>query len=115
MQHFELIDDGYVYHNALDPWKYRKIFKSGKREEIAAAFQKALETVVVHWVRQYIAKEGIGRVCLAGGLAANVKMNQRFMEIPIVEEVYVHPGMSEIHSRVITRASEIRFICAYSE
>lgn len=95
MKDFELTENGYIYHNALDPWKYNEIFKKGKREDIAAAFQKVLEVVVVHWVKQYVEKEGVGFVCLAGGVAANVKMNQRILEISKVNEVYIHPGMSD--------------------
>jgi len=95
MEDFRLTEDSFMYLNALDPSKYKKIFKMGKPEDLAAAFQKVLETVVVHMIKQNLKKYQLKRVCLAGGVAANVKMNQRIMEIEGVEEVFVHPGMSD--------------------
>ncbi|MFT4523141.1 MAG: carbamoyltransferase [Bacteroidia bacterium] len=96
MQDFELTPDGYTYHNSLNPWIYRKMFETGKREDLAASFQKVLETVVVHLVKLYVQKTGVSKVCLAGGVAANVKMNQRVLEIDDVSELYIHPGMSDV-------------------
>ncbi|MFM9951261.1 MAG: carbamoyltransferase [Saprospiraceae bacterium] len=95
MKDFILTEDGFIYLNTLDPFKNKKIFGEGKKEDLAAAFQKVLETVVVHTVQIYLKKYNLNRVCLAGGVAANVKMNQRVMEIEGVEEVFVHPGMSD--------------------
>lgn len=95
MRDFILTEDSYIYLNPLDPKKYEKMFKEGKAEDLAAAFQKVLETVVVHTVKQNLPKGNLDRVCLAGGVAANVKMNQRVMEIEGVKEVFVHPGMSD--------------------
>lgn len=95
MQDFSLTQDGYEYHNSLNPYIYKNLFKNGKPEDLAASFQKVLETVVTHWVNQYIGKYGSGNVCLAGGVAANVKMNQRIADLPQVKQLYVHPGMSD--------------------
>lgn len=95
MKDFRLEDCTYTYLNPLDQSKYTKIFKEGAREDLAAAFQKVLETVVVHLVKGGLKKFGLSKVCLSGGVAANVKMNQRVMEIPACEEIFVHPGMSD--------------------
>lgn len=95
MEDFDLTPGSYHYHNTLDPWKYRRLFETASQEDLAAGFQKVLETVVVHWVSDQVRQHGISKVCLAGGVAANVKMNQRVMEIPEVSEVYIHPGMSD--------------------
>ena len=38
---------------------------------------------------------GINRVVLSGGVAANVKMNQRVLEIPEVEHVFIYPNMGD--------------------
>jgi carbamoyltransferase len=95
MKDFELTPEGYNYYNALDPLIYKEIFKTGSKEDLAASFQKVLETVAVHVVKQYVKTYKISKVCLVGGVAANVKMNQRIMEIEDVQELYVHPGMSD--------------------
>jgi carbamoyltransferase len=95
MKDFILTEDSFMYLNPLDPKKYEKIFKAGKAEDLAASFQKVLETVVVHTATKNLRKYNLDRVCLAGGVAANVKMNQRIMEIEGVKEIFVHPGMSD--------------------
>ena len=38
---------------------------------------------------------GVGDVGLAGGVFANVKLNQRIHELPSVRSVFVHPGMGD--------------------
>ncbi len=95
MKDFRLVEGGYVYLNALDPKKNNKLFKEGSKEDLAAGFQKVLETVVVHTIKENLKKYNLDRVCLSGGVAANVKMNQRVMEIEGVKEVFIHPGMSD--------------------
>jgi carbamoyltransferase len=42
-----------------------------------------------------VKQTGQKRVALAGGVFANVKLNQRILEIPEVESVYVHPAMGD--------------------
>jgi carbamoyltransferase len=95
MQDFELTSDGYVYHNSIDPYIYKDIFKRGSKEDLAASFQKVLETIATHLVKIYVDKYQVSKICLAGGVAANVKMNQRIMELSGVSEIYVHPGMAD--------------------
>ncbi len=65
------------------------------REEIAAAAQAHLERTVLQIVADHLADTGAKRVCLAGGIFANVKLNQRVNELPDVEYLYVHPGMGD--------------------
>lgn len=66
-----------------------------ERKDLAASMQKVLEEVVVayceHWVRQ----SGIGRLAVAGGVFANVRLNQMIHELGCVEEFFVHPGMGD--------------------
>lgn len=65
------------------------------REDIAAGLQKALEKAVVECVSNYCRNTGISKVALAGGVFANVKVNQRILEIPEVSEVFIHPNMGD--------------------
>jgi carbamoyltransferase len=61
---------------------------------IAAAIQKQLEEIAVHLVETQLAaalKRSDGRLCVAGGCALNVKMNQVLLEHPLVKEVFVQP------------------------
>ncbi len=63
--------------------------------DLAASVQVYTEKMVVDLVSHYLRKTGHSKVALAGGLFANVKVNQRVHEIPGVEAVFVHPGMSD--------------------
>jgi len=65
------------------------------REDVSAAAQQALEDPIVEHVRRMVAKTGLRRVALSGGVFANVKLNQRVMELPEVEEIFVFPGMGD--------------------
>ncbi len=64
-------------------------------KDLAASIQVYTEQMVVRLVRYWLQRSGHTHVALAGGLFANVKINQRIHEIPGVESVFVHPGMSD--------------------
>jgi len=63
------------------------------REDIAAGTQQSLEQVVAALVDDLGA--GPHRLMVAGGVFANVKLNQRLAERPNVSEVYVFPNMGD--------------------
>jgi carbamoyltransferase len=65
------------------------------REDIAAAAQGLLEECTVAFVRSFIKETGLKHVVLAGGIFANVKVNQRIAEIEGVESVFIHPNMGD--------------------
>ncbi|MCK5113154.1 MAG: hypothetical protein KAR11_00130 [Phycisphaerae bacterium] len=66
------------------------------REDLAAAWQEAMENAVVGLVRRFLGRyPGIRNVALAGGVHGNVKLNQRINELDEVDEIYVHPGMGD--------------------
>ncbi|MBZ0265847.1 carbamoyltransferase [bacterium] len=65
------------------------------REEMSATVQIFTEKMVIKYVEYYVKKYQIPHVLLAGGLFANVKVNQRVAEIDGVDTVYVHPAMSD--------------------
>jgi len=63
--------------------------------EIAAATQKRFEEVMVGYVRKAMQITGRRKLVLAGGIFGNVKLNLRLQELPEVEELFVHPAMSD--------------------
>ena len=69
--------------------------KAYSREDIASAVQKRLEDVVTKFVSYYINKTGIHDVALAGGVFANVKLNQKIMELKEVNSVFIYPNMGD--------------------
>jgi len=64
-------------------------------KDLAASIQVYAEELVTHLVRHWVGETGLSNVALAGGVMANVKINQRVHELPEVDAVYVHPGMSD--------------------
>jgi len=71
----------------------RQFVQGFPREDIAAAAQRSLEEVVCACVKDL---DGAPlRLALAGGVFANVKLNQRLRELPMVQEVFVFPNMGD--------------------
>ena len=65
------------------------------KEDLSASIQTHSERIVVDYVSRHLAAEGGGNVVLTGGIFANVRINQKVFEIPGVEQVFVHPGMTD--------------------
>jgi len=76
------------------PWLKRLIKKKGP-EMLAYAYQHTLEDVMVRYVTPYLKKTGIKNLCIAGGVAANVRVNQKLHEIPGVEGTFIFPHMAD--------------------
>ena len=83
------------YSSALQ--KLEQLLPSNfSHQDLAASIQIYTEQLVVNLVRNWVIKTGHNNVALAGGIFANVKVNQRVHEIPDVNSVFVHPGMTDI-------------------
>lgn len=65
------------------------------REDIAAAAQAHLEDCLTRLVGWWRCRTGARHVALAGGVFANVCVNQRILELPGVENIYVMPQMGD--------------------
>lgn len=65
------------------------------REDLAATIQAYSEEMVVGFVEHWLGVTGRSNVVLAGGIFANVRINQEIHEIEGVESLHVHPGMSD--------------------
>jgi carbamoyltransferase len=70
-------------------------FERERPQDVAAAFQRRLEEVVATWAERVVAHTGRSKLSLVGGVFANVRLNQRLHELPGVEEIMVHPAMSD--------------------
>lgn len=65
------------------------------REDIAAATQKCLEDVVVKHIETLLVDYPHEYIACAGGVFANVKLNQRILEIPSIKDVFIQPAMGD--------------------
>lgn len=88
-------DDHYRFKAAQDPFFERKLTEKYDPADIAAAYQRVLEEVATHYIARWVRRTGVRAVVCAGGVFANVKMNQRVMEIPEVEQLFVFPAMGD--------------------
>jgi len=63
----------------------------------AAALQQLLEKCVIDLVRHYLGDiiQETGQLCFAGGVALNVKLNQRLMQLPGLKELFVQPAAGD--------------------
>jgi carbamoyltransferase len=64
-------------------------------ENLSASVQALLEESVASYCDYWVQQTGVANVGLAGGVFANVKLNQRVHELSSVESVFVHPGMGD--------------------
>jgi carbamoyltransferase len=85
--------EGGLYIPHFDNVKLQPLIHKFGREDVAAATQRTLETVVCSLVESM--GEKAQKLALAGGIFANVKLNQRLAELPNVEEVYIFPNMGD--------------------
>ncbi|NQD38437.1 carbamoyltransferase [Permianibacter sp. IMCC34836] len=65
--------------------------------DYAAAMQQLLEDVTLKLVEHYLGDilRETGKLVFAGGVALNVKLNQRLIEMPNVKELFVQPAASD--------------------
>jgi carbamoyltransferase len=82
------------YQSALRELE-RQLPRDFSHKDLAASVQRYTEEIASDLVAHWIGKTGRGRIGLAGGLFGNVRVNQQVHQVPGVESVYVHPGMSD--------------------
>ena len=81
-----------------------------QKEDVAAGLQAYTEKVICAWIQEQVFKLKVTKLALAGGVFSNVKLNQRILALPGIENIYVHPNMGdgglatgaafEVHSRL---------------
>jgi carbamoyltransferase len=64
-------------------------------EDLAASIQVLAEDIARDYIRFWLKETGHHNVALAGGIFANVRINEEIHLIPEVEQTFVHPGMSD--------------------
>ena len=92
---FEVLSGDYRYNCGMDMSFAKKLAQKYDRVDIAAAYQAVLERVVTLVISHYVRRENVDAVVLAGGVTANVKMNQRIFEIEGVNKIFIHPNMGD--------------------
>ncbi len=88
-------DDGFKIRRSSDVTLARRLAAQFPKIDLAAAYQRVLEEVATRYVKIHVDRHKVDTVVLSGGVAANVKLNQRIYEIPGVRRIYVHPNMGD--------------------
>lgn len=88
-------NEGLGIRTDIDPEALSRALAGVPREDIAAAAQRRLIEVVVDLLKASLDHTGLRRVALAGGVFANVRLNQAIAELPNVDEIFVCPAMGD--------------------
>lgn len=70
-----------------------ELIKRFSREDVAAAAQKVLETVVLKYIKDIVPKGA--RLSVSGGIFANVRLNQKIRQMRNIRDLYVFPQMGD--------------------
>ncbi len=73
---------------------FKKIFRNFKKKDIAAAAQKRLEDVVLEYIKNTRVIKSF-KIALAGGVFANVKLNQKIKDLKFVKDIFIFPNMGD--------------------
>jgi len=82
------------FHSALGELD-RRLPRGWSKADLAASVQAHSERLTAEFAKHWIGHTGHPDVALAGGLFANVRINQRVHDLPEVRRCFVHPGMSD--------------------
>lgn len=81
--------------DAMQEFLAKNFNKETHGMDLSAAVQKISEDIAVDFVKHFLSKYPNKNVVLAGGIFANVRVNQVIGEIPGLEYVYIHQNMGD--------------------
>jgi carbamoyltransferase len=85
----------FAIHQSQNVYFSRHLASRFPMIDVAAAYQWVLEQVATELVGYWAKATGIDDVVLSGGVAANVKTNQRIYEHEAVRRLFVYPNMGD--------------------
>lgn len=95
LQRFRHKEGDFRYHCAMDDQFAKDLAVRYPREHVAAGFQYVLEVIVCEIVTYWMRRTGLHDIVLAGGVTANVKLNQAIAELDEIRQVFIHPNMGD--------------------
>jgi carbamoyltransferase len=91
----EFINSSNSKHERSKRLILKELGKSWKKEDLAASIQTHLEEECVKFVNYWLKKTKLRNVVLAGGVFANVRLNQEILKLKNVDYIYIHPNMGD--------------------
>ena len=96
---FTLVEDRLVYTGPYGrkgvAWARDHLAKKYGRGDVAAWAQHLLEQYTLEVARTWLRRTGLRHLVVAGGVFANVKLNQHLHELEEVEQLFVYPNMGD--------------------
>jgi carbamoyltransferase len=83
------------YHRSAVERLRKRLPRDFDRAALAASAQLVLEEVATAFVRYWLGQTGARNLAVAGGVFANVKLNQRLHELDEVDSLFVYPAMDD--------------------
>jgi carbamoyltransferase len=90
-----IVNRGNVFYWSAVKAIKKALPESFKREDLACSIQQVLESVCCRYIQYWVGQTGIGDLALAGGIFANVKLNQRIHELEEVNSLFIYPSMGD--------------------
>lgn len=84
-----------MYHRSAIRMLRERLPRDFDRADLASSVQLVLEEIGVAFIRHWLRRTGMRNVAVAGGVFANVKLNQRVHALEGVEGFFVHPAMDD--------------------
>jgi carbamoyltransferase len=84
-----------MYHRSALARIAERLPRDFDRADLAASVQLVLEEVGTRFVDHWMRRSGASDLCVAGGVFANVKLNQRVRSLASVKRLSVHPAMDD--------------------
>jgi carbamoyltransferase len=91
----QIVNDGRLLFSGALPAIRQVLPPDYRREDLAASIQVHAEQLVTSYVRYWLDRVRARDVALAGGVFANVRINQRVHELESVRRLFVHPAMDD--------------------
>jgi carbamoyltransferase len=66
-----------------------------RREDLSASVQLHFERVMRRYVRHWARRSGLRDLALAGGVSANVRINEEVHDLEEVDRIFIHPHMGD--------------------
>ncbi len=85
---------GFVFHAAIRELE-RRLPSGWSREDLAASIQRYFEDLAPRYVRYWAHRAGLHDLALAGGVFANVRVNEEVHDLPEIDHLFIHPHMGD--------------------
>lgn len=83
-----------AFYSALEALE-RRLPAAWSKEDLAASIQRHFEELVRRYVRHWAGTTGLRDLAVAGGVFANVRVNEEILGLREIDRLFVHPHMAD--------------------